>query len=673
MVLFITRGDHCRLERSISNGVDVPLYFTKLISYMKLSLRLKLIISFLIVIITIGLVTTLFGTHLIGEGIIKQAQDKVRVDLNSAREIYQGELNDIQSVIRLTAERFFIKDALVKNDLAKLNAELKEIREKESLDALNLINEAGIIIVRSRNPTLTGESKLNNTLVKQVLSDKQVIVSTEIITREELVKEGQDLAERAYLKLIPTPKAKPTDRTEETSGMILKATASILDDEGGLLGVLCGYRLINRNYKIVDKIKETVYQGHVYKHRDTGTATIFQGDLRVSTNVRTQQGDRAIGTRVSEEVYNQVLVKGERWIERAFVVNDWYITAYEPIRDINNAIIGILYVGTLERPFVDMRRETVWLFLGITIVGVLFAFIGSYLLANNITRPVRSLAAAAQKLAAGDMDQHVALKSEDEIGQFVKTFNVMIDAIKERDEKLKAETQQALIHMEKMSSLGQMAAGVAHEINNPLSGVLTYIQLLLKNLRAKKIIKPEDLAKKLDTMEKETSRCTRIIKSLLTFARQSQPSLRQIDSTHIIDNSLVILAHQAELSNVKIVKEFTSGLPKIDGDADQLQQVFTNLILNAVDAMSKGGTLIISTQLEQDEIAIKFQDTGAGIAQANLKKLFTPFFTTKEKGKGIGLGLAVCYGIIQRHNGKIDVSSELGKGTTFTIRLRIKQ
>jgi len=230
------------------------------------------------------------------------------------------------------------------------------------------------------------------------------------------------------------------------------------------------------------------------------------------------------------------------------------------------------------------------------------------------------------------------------------------------------ESQEQLIQAEKLTSLGQMAASIAHEINNPLAGVLVYTQLLSKKV-AGDTFKKEEALDYLSKMETEVSRCSRIIRNLLDFARQTEPTLRLVDIHKVIEQVLAMVGHQAQFQNVEVVKEFSPSLPKVMADFDQLQQIFTNLTLNAIQAMPDGGRLTIRSSAADGEVRIDVQDTGCGISKENMGKLFTPFFTTKAKGKGVGLGLAVVHGIIERHKGRIKVQSEVGKGTTFSVYL----
>jgi len=230
------------------------------------------------------------------------------------------------------------------------------------------------------------------------------------------------------------------------------------------------------------------------------------------------------------------------------------------------------------------------------------------------------------------------------------------------------ESQEQLIQAEKLTSLGQMAASIAHEINNPLAGVLVYTQLLSKKV-AGDTFKKEEALDYLSKMETEVSRCSRIIRNLLDFARQTEPTLRLVDIHQVIEQVLAMVGHQAQFQNVEVVKEFSPSLPKVMADFDQLQQIFTNLTLNAIQAMPDGGRLTIRSSAADGEVRIDVQDTGCGISKENMGKLFTPFFTTKAKGKGVGLGLAVVHGIIERHKGRIKVQSEVGKGTTFSVYL----
>jgi two-component system NtrC family sensor kinase len=236
--------------------------------------------------------------------------------------------------------------------------------------------------------------------------------------------------------------------------------------------------------------------------------------------------------------------------------------------------------------------------------------------------------------------------------------------------KLKT-TQGELIQAEKLTSLGQMAASIAHEVNNPLAGVLVYTKLLANKV-ADDTISKEKALDYLNKMDLELTRSSKLIRNLLDFARQSEPYLREVDGNEVVDRAFSLIGHQTELQHIEVIKEFSPSLPKVMADFDQLQQVCANLILNAIQAMPEGGKLSLRTSIESgNQLKVEIEDTGCGISQENMRKLFTPFFTTKGKVKGVGLGLAVAYGIIQRHGGRIEVQSEEGKGTTFTIYLKV--
>ncbi|MHC4323441.1 MAG: two-component system sensor histidine kinase NtrB [Planctomycetota bacterium] len=240
-------------------------------------------------------------------------------------------------------------------------------------------------------------------------------------------------------------------------------------------------------------------------------------------------------------------------------------------------------------------------------------------------------------------------------------------------------TEAELLRSEKLASVGQLAAGVAHEVNNPLAGILVYIKLLLKKYKQSKL-QTEDTKKQLEKIGKETERCSRIIKNLLDFSRQTEVTLRPVDINRVIEATLEIIGHQISLDNIRTEEKLCPSLPLIQVDFDQIQQALMNIMLNAAQAMPDGGDLTITTSVAEgvkignsitNAVRIDISDTGIGIPKENLDKLFTPFFTTKEKGKGVGLGLSVVHGIIERHHGKITIHSNPVDGTTFSIYLGI--
>lgn len=643
-------------------------------------------LSFLGVICIGAILTMIFGSRLVKNTIIDEAQEKVKYDLSSAWMVFNEKLSHIRDIVSFTAERESIQDAIARNEEDILLRYLSRVRTQRELDVFTLTDSAGKVILRTRNPEMKGDDQSQDEIIKKALGGG-IFASPQIVSREELLKEGDGLADRAYMEFIPTPKAAPRPEDKEVQGMMLKAASSVNDDRGNLLGVLYGGVLINRDFAIVDRVKELVYQDKQYKGREIGTATIFQHDLRISTNVRNETGDRAIGTRVSKEVNEAVLERGEAWIDRAFVVNDWYITAYEPIKNIDDKIIGILYVGMLERPYIDTTNRVILTFAVIAILCVVVLLLILVFSTTRIINPLQKMVLATQKIAKGDLSHKLDVKSKDEIGALAESFDKMTVELRMANQKLiewgktlekkvnerTAEIRQMqahLIQQEKLASLGKLAAGIAHEINNPLGGILIYSHLLLEDTK-----KEAPQYQNLEKIVKETTRCRDIVKGLLQFARPKEPEATQISVNSTLDNALSLLESQAIFQNITIKKQYQDDLPPVVADRSQLQQVFINIILNAVDAMNGKGTLTLKTFLGKGEpfIHISINDTGHGIEKADRPRLFEPFFTTKEVGAGTGLGLAICYSIIQKHEGTIEVESEVGRGSTFTVKLPLQR
>jgi len=246
----------------------------------------------------------------------------------------------------------------------------------------------------------------------------------------------------------------------------------------------------------------------------------------------------------------------------------------------------------------------------------------------------------------------------------VKSFSEELERrVEERTRELRAARDQ-LVQSEKLASIGQLAAGVAHEINNPIGVILGFAQVLLKRI-------PEDdpMYNPLSTIEREGLRCKRIVQGLLDFARQGRPSPSRININDVLEAACDLMEHQANSNQVRVIKAYAPDLPDVLGDANQLQQVFFNIVLNAYHAMPSGGELRITSRTVGDQVQAIFSDTGVGISKENLKRIFDPFFTTKEVGQGTGLGLSISYGIVEQHGGTIEVSSKKGAGATFVVTL----
>jgi two-component system, NtrC family, sensor kinase len=286
------------------------------------------------------------------------------------------------------------------------------------------------------------------------------------------------------------------------------------------------------------------------------------------------------------------------------------------------------------------------------------------LMSRRLTKPIEQLALAAERIGHGDFDTRTRSESSDEIGALAIAFNSMAAGLQERERAL-AQTQQALVRSEKMSAFGQLSAGIAHEVKNPLAGILGHAQLAMRRLGP-----GNAAAVSLDLIAQETRRCSGIINNLLRFARQDQPQFLPLDVNAAVDAALAIVDHQLALQGIRIVRETGKDLPPVAGDFNQLQQVLVNLAINAQQAMAgRRGELCVRTRSSSGQVLIEVQDAGPGIPPELQARIFEPFFTTKDAGQGTGLGLSVSYGIIENHGGRIEVHSPPGQGATFVISL----
>ena len=304
--------------------------------------------------------------------------------------------------------------------------------------------------------------------------------------------------------------------------------------------------------------------------------------------------------------------------------------------------------------------------------------------------PIKALKNGTEHLSRGELGYQIEVQSQDEVGDLARSFNGMslqlraaneeivtwAKTLEDRVEQKTKELNRAhdhVLHVEKMASIGKMAAVVAHEVNNPLSGILTYAKLLRKWVGTGQVEreKREEAMQCLELIASESRRCGDLIKNLLTLSRTAPMNVQSTDLRAVIDRCLLLVRHQLELGGIHLQLQLAEDLPRVPCDPAQMEQVFLALIMNAIDAMPRGGNLWLETGLSNDEteIKIRVRDDGAGIAPHVLLQIFEPFLTTKESGHGVGLGLAISRGIVERHNGRIEVDSELGRGTTFTVTL----
>ncbi len=636
-------------------------------------LQYFLLVTFAL-IATVVFVVQIATTYSVVESYMERAESqRIERDMNLALAFYERSLSELKGA----ANRLSAEPAIGDQIAALCAGESRGISELERRVTEELVTSQSsgmrfaLVVDRAGSPLLAyalldqavqrlpaSGSWRSLGLLASALERGQPDAATEVIDGPLLAAVG--LAERARIPLKETPKANPQpfDPREGTAGLAQVAVAPIVDSVGDLVGAVVMGHLINNDFTLVDTIQAVA---------GVDTSTIFFGDLRVSTNVR-EDGERAIGTRLSKAVYDTVLVRGEPFTGVAYVVNEWFITRYVPLRNHQGAIIGILYVGVRRATFVELQRMLERRIVLVALLAIVPVALLALPLARLITRPLEEMAQASQAVARGETRVRVPDHGIGEVAVLGQAFNAMIADLDAMMADLE-ETHAQLVQKERMASMGQLAAGVAHQLNNPLGTILLFSDIVLKELPADSPAR-EDLR----MIAREAHRAKEIVTALLNFARQQKVWAQPTSVAEMLHRLAERTRLQPDAQRVQVVEDIAPDLPEIEADPAQLENVFANLIDNALDAMPEGGVLTLRAGVNAggQSVIVEVEDTGCGIPEENLNQLFSPFFTTKPLGQGTGLGLAIAYGIVKVHHGAITVRSQVGRGSVFSVTLPIR-
>ena len=567
-------------------------------------------------------------------------------------------------------------------------------RERERLGLDFLVLERGAQHAGrapKAGPSLEGLTRTQAPLTREQGDAARLV----LLPRGVLHKLAPDLSHRLNIPLVPTRNAVPSDRQVEDRAMVVLASLPVVDDNGRQWATLHGGTLLNQNLDFIDHLNRIVYPEGSLPFGSQGTATLFLEDVRITTNVRLFQDQRAIGTRVSQAVRDAVLARGQTWLDRAFVVSDWYVSAYEPLLDAHGDRIGMLYVGYLEEPFrwvrYGMLAVMALIFLAVMALAALF----SVRWARSIFKPVEQMNDTMRRVEEGDSAARVGpLATRDELGALAGHLDHLLDVVDDNtrhlrewaqtlDRKVAERTQeletsnaslrvaqQQLVKSEKLAAIGQLTASIAHEINNPIAVIQGNLDLMRETLGPH----AQPVQGELKLLDEQVERMRLIVTQLLQYARPTEFAgyVDHLDLNQTVTDCLVLVAHLLQQHRIDVERDLraTTG---VACNRQELQQVVINLMINAVQAMPDGGVLTLSTRdwfNDQGEpgAVLAVMDQGSGLTAQVRERLFTPFFTTKNDGNGLGLWIS--QGLVERYGGRLEAANRQdARGAMFQVRL----
>ncbi|HOQ04391.1 MAG TPA: cache domain-containing protein [Anaerohalosphaeraceae bacterium] len=601
------------------------------------TLKNRLLFSFLTVNLVLAVSVFCLGYWVIQQQLFERTQKQVNHYLDSARLFYASEIENIGTRMKLVS----------------YNQDLETLRKSLDLDYLFRLSSDNARIAASR-------------IVQKVFESRVPMGGTRLVGPEELARMPEAVRQRARIPI------KGSSKEEFTEGGIVKEYAlPLLGPDGQIESVIYGGRLVNQDYIFVDKLRLLVFGEEQYRGKPVGTVTIFQDGIRIATNVLDKEGRRAVGTHVSQAVYDSVIREGRRWHDRAEVVGNWYRSAYEPIRDIDGNIIGILYVGILEEQLTDIAAKILVLFLLAVAAALLLAGIVAFVLTGSILHPITLLLEATRKLAKGEWGHEVpAQTSVEELDQLAKSFNEMSAQLRHRELSLK-------ISNEKLAELNKsyldLIGFVAHELKGMLASAVINAYSLrdgllgMLNFKQKRAI--DSICRNLDYLDatvKKFLNLSRIEREKLEINKQ--PICLRKD---IVDISVHIFSKLIEDKQMTVVNRIDPAL-RVNADPDLLQIVANNLINNAAKYGAEGGRIELSARLLDGRVEVEVYNDGRPIQPNELPLLFKKFSRLdnpdKKKVKGTGLGLYITKQIIEAHGGQIRVEPRAA-GNAFIFQI----
>ena len=625
-------------------------------------IQYKLFLTFLLTsalpLIVVGFITIVF----LGRMGVTDAQQRIKGNLKIAQNVYESVKENLKYTVRDQNRRIY---TLIGDDqIDLLKNEYRKVVKENRLDFFVVTDNFGRVLVSMTNPQFEGLDYSRDYFIRQALR-RQTIVSTEILDAQEAEHLG-----------IKTKAGIPG--LGEVRALVIKTSMPLINNNEIIVGTMtAGYCINNNNAVIVDKITQD----------SSMVASIFMEDTRVSSNVPFLNSATPLGTKLYAKAATALLKAKKDYFGRMNVSGHCYQAGYTPLYNSRQEVVGILGVGIDEKEIFARRDQLTKLFVLAVVLSVLLSLGIGFINGGAIVRSVNKLYWGIEAFARGDYAHRIEIHSRDELEELGDFFNKTLTQIVSTKRQLEAYSrdvqqlenqvtkstaeleaaQKQLLQYERMAAMGRMATAISHELRNVFAEIHTGLDVL-KTKMSKDC--PQFLPH-LQGVEQSLRHASETLTEVLRFSYPKKLILSDVDVNYLVATILAQPQQQEmfRLNRIEVVRELDPAVPKIKADGLQLREAVLNLVVNAAQAMPEGGRLGVFTTVEKDSLHIRVADTGSGLTREAKENLFTPFFTTKSKG--LGLGLAITKSVIQEHGGSIDVFSEPDRGTTFIITLPV--